>query len=138
MKINVDFNKIVGKYNNRGFMGRIKEVKMATTIQDLEERVDALYNSILQMQLNLNPVIDKTDNTANKVDTITPTVITKQGYIDDTEVVFNDVPNGNVTVYVEDENGSFLNYSVARVTDMITVSFDKPLEYTAKVTLSII
>ena len=111
---------------------------MATTIQDLEERVDALYNSILQMQLNLNPVIDKTDNTANKVDTITPTVITKQGYIDDTEVVFNDVPNGNVTVYVEDENGSFLNYSVARVTDMITVSFDKPLEYTAKVTLSII
>lgn len=40
---------------------------MATTIQDLEERVDTLYNSVLQLQRNLNPVIDKTDNTANKV-----------------------------------------------------------------------
>lgn len=40
---------------------------MATTIQDLEERVDSLYNSVLQLQRNLNPVIDKTDNTANKV-----------------------------------------------------------------------
>lgn len=40
---------------------------MATTIQDLEERVDTLYNSVLQMQANLNPVIDETDKTANKV-----------------------------------------------------------------------
>lgn len=40
---------------------------MATTIQALEERVNALYNSVLQLQRNLNPVIDKTDNTANKV-----------------------------------------------------------------------
>ena len=39
---------------------------MATTIQDLEERVDALYNSILQMQLNLNLVIDKSDSAYNK------------------------------------------------------------------------
>lgn len=111
---------------------------MATTMQDLEERVDALYNSVLQIQANLNPVIDKTDNTANKVEVITPTILTKQGYIDDTEVVFNNVPSGNVTVYVENENGSFLNYSISRVTDMITVSFEKPLEYTATVTLSIL
>ena len=40
---------------------------MATTIQDLEERVNALYNSVLQMQLNLNPVIDKSDDAYNKV-----------------------------------------------------------------------
>ena len=40
---------------------------MATTIQDLEERVDALYNSILQMQQNLNPVTDKADNASNKI-----------------------------------------------------------------------
>lgn len=40
---------------------------MATTIQELEERVDALYNSILQIQQNLNPVIDKADNASNKI-----------------------------------------------------------------------
>ena len=39
---------------------------MATTIQDLEERVDALYNSVLQLQQNLNPVISKSDSAYNK------------------------------------------------------------------------
>ena len=40
---------------------------MATTIQDLEERVDALYNSVLQLQQNLNPVTDRADSAYNKV-----------------------------------------------------------------------
>lgn len=40
---------------------------MATTIQDLEERVNALYNSVLQIQANLNPVTDKADNASNKI-----------------------------------------------------------------------
>jgi len=40
---------------------------MATTIQDLEERVDALYNSILQMQQNLNPVTEKVDTSVNTI-----------------------------------------------------------------------
>lgn len=40
---------------------------MATTIQDLEERVDALYNSILQMQQNLNPVTEKADTSVNTI-----------------------------------------------------------------------
>ena len=111
---------------------------MATTIQDLEERVDALYNSVLQLQANLNPVIDKSDNAYNTANALTPTVLTKQGYIGDSEVVFNNVPTGNVTVFVEDGNGTFLNYSISRNTDMITVSFDAPLEYTATITLSIL
>lgn len=80
----------------------------------------------------------RSEDALNKADSLTPTVLTKQAYIDDTAVVFNNVPSGNITVYVEDANGSFLNYSVSRVTDMITVSFDKPLEYTATITLSII
>ena len=111
---------------------------MATTIEDLEERLNTFEQSLIQMGINQTPITDKVYDTANKVDNLTPTVITKQAYIDDTEVVFNNVPSGNITVYVENENGDFLNYSISRVTDMITVSFDKPLEYTATVTLSIL
>lgn len=56
---------------------------MATTIQDLEERVDALYNSILQMQQNLNPVIEKADGTANTVSNTVPQVNTNTSGINE-------------------------------------------------------
>lgn len=56
---------------------------MATTIQDLEERVDALYNSVLQMQQNLNPVIEKTDNTSNTVSNTVPQVNTNTSGINE-------------------------------------------------------
>jgi len=111
---------------------------MATTIEDLEERVNSLEDALTEMAKTNVVKTEKIDNTSNKVDHLTPTVITKQAYIDDTEVVFTNVPSGNITVYVENENGDFLNYSISRVTDMITVSFEKPLEYTATVTLSIL
>ena len=104
----------------------------------LEKDVKYLRDTLMQAMANMTPVINKADSTSNKTDSLTPTILTKQAYIDDAEVVFNNVPNGNITVYVEDENGSFLNYSISRVTDMITVSFDRPLEYTATITLSIL
>lgn len=39
---------------------------MSTTIQDLEERVNALNNSILQIQRNLDPVTYKAETALNK------------------------------------------------------------------------
>lgn len=115
---------------------------MATTFDNLELRVNNLENLVngLIDTFNKNKFYTDADieGCAVSISSITPTIITKRGYIDDTEVVFNNVPQGNISVYVEDKNGSFLNYSVSRVTDMITVSFDKPLEYTATVTLSIV
>lgn len=109
---------------------------MATTIQDLEERVDALYNSILQIQQNLNPVTEKTDDTAIKVEQITPTTYTKTAYIGDTEVIFTDVVSGNLTVYVTDGNGNIPNYTVTKA-EYIKVTFNEPLESVATVTISI-
>jgi hypothetical protein len=106
---------------------------MATTIQDLEERVDALYNSILQMQQNLNPVIEKADDTAIKVEQITPYTETKTAYFNEKEKTFYNVPSGNVTVLFDNYNG---NYSVSRVADRVTVSFDTLTEQT-NITISI-
>lgn len=108
---------------------------MATTIQDLEERVDALYNSVLQMQLNLSPVIDKTDNTANKVDNLTPYTDTKTAYYGEKEKTFYNVPQGgNVTVMFDNYNG---NYSVSRIMDRVTVSFDTLTDST-QITISVL
>lgn len=73
---------------------------MATTIQDLEERVDALYNSVLQMQLNLNPVIDKSDDADNKVNVTIPQVNKNTSDISDTTnglVDLADITDDNVT-----------------------------------------
>lgn len=110
---------------------------MATTIQDLEERVDALYNSVLQIQANLNPVIDKTDNTANAVEQITPTTYTKTAYIGDAGVVFDNVPSGNLSVFVVDELGNIPDYMVTR-TDYVKVVFPEPLNRVTTVTISIV
>lgn len=106
---------------------------MATTIQDLEERVDALYNSVLQLQANLNPVIDKTDNTANKVEQIAPYTDSKIGYYGESEKTFYAVPEGNVTVSFDNYNG---NYSVIRVADRVTVKTDALSEQT-NITISV-
>ena len=105
---------------------------------ELTRRLLLLENAVMAGKSREVNNTYRSENALNKANNLTPTILTKQGYIDDTEVVFNNVPNGNITVYVEDANGSFLNYSIARMTDMITVSFDKPLEYTATITLSIL
>ena len=106
---------------------------MATTIQDLEERVDALYNSILQIQQNLNPVIEKADTAYNGVEQLTPYTDTKTAYYNEKEKTFYNVPSGNVTVLFDNYNG---NYSVSRVADRVTVLFDTLTEQT-NITISI-
>ncbi len=107
---------------------------MATTIQDLEERVNTLYNSVVQMQQNFNPVVEKADTASNKVDMITPYTDTKIGYYGEKEKTFYGVPNGvSILVLFDNYNG---NYSVNRVADRVTVSFDTLTEQT-NITISI-
>ena len=107
---------------------------MATTIQDLEERVDALHNSVVQMQQNFNPVAEKADTASNKVDMITPYTDTKIGYYGEKEKTFYGTPkDGTKVVLFDTYNG---NYSVNRVADRVTVSFDTLTEQT-NITISI-
>ena len=107
---------------------------MATTIQDLEERVDALHNSVVQMQQNFNPVVEKADTASNKVDMITPYTDTKMGYYGEKEKTFYGTPkDGTIVVLFDNYNG---NYSVNRVADRITVSFDTLIEQTS-ITISV-
>ena len=115
---------------------------MATTIEDLEERLNTFEQSLIQMGINQTPVVDKVDATANKVDitanrvdSLTPYTETKTAYYGEKEKTFYGVPQGgNVTVMFDNYKG---NYSVSRIMDRVTVSFDTLTDST-NITISVL
>ena len=94
------------------------------TIQELENRLNALEKAFLQAQKNQVPVTAKVDDTSNRVTSITPYTDTKTAYIGDTEVTFMNAPQGNLTVFGLSE------YSIDRQSDRITIMFDAVDEVT--------
>lgn len=99
-------------------------------IKAIEDRLDELTQNFVQTQINQAPITNKVDVTANKVEQITPYTETKTAYIDDTEVTFDDVPSGNMTVYFDKP------YSVEREAGRVTIYFDA-LEEVTPITISI-
>lgn len=69
-------------------------------------------------------------------ESLMPYTETKQAYIGDDSVTFTNVPQGNLTVYISDNDGNYPNYSVERNSDTITVHFE-PVENMTSVTISI-
>lgn len=102
-------------------------------VEQLESRLNNLQNAFLQSQKNQVPVTAKTDNTASKVTEITPWTASKTAYIDDTSVSFENVPQGNVSVYVGGVNHTLFE----REGDRVIVRFE-PLEEVMDVTINII
>ena len=100
-------------------------------ITALEQRVDMLEKAFLQSQKNQVTITDKTDSTAVKVEELTPYTESKTAYIDDTEVVFENVPQGNLTIYLNKP------YTVEREDSRVTVRFEA-LEEVTEITISII
>lgn len=64
---------------------------------------------------------------------VTPVTMTKTAYIDDTSVSFENVPQGNMSVYVGGVNHSLFE----RDGDSVTVKFE-PLEEVAEVAINVI
>lgn len=107
---------------------------------NLETRVKNLENLVnsLSKKIDNNKYYTDADlnGTRQSISNITPYKQTKTAYIGDTEVIFNGVIDGNMTVYVKDSNGGYPNYTVERNADIVTVYFE-PLEYITDVTISI-
>ena len=99
-------------------------------INDLKRQVKQLNESVLAMGKNNVGQVSKLDDTSNKVVAITPYTETKTAYIRDTKVVFENVPQGNLSVFGLNE------YHVERVSDNIVVTFE-PLENVTTVSISI-
>lgn len=102
-------------------------------VEQLESRLNNLQNAFLQSQRNQVPVTAKTDDTASKVVEITPWTATKTAYIDDTSTTFENVPNGNMSVYVGGVNHTLFE----RDGDRVVVRFE-PLEEVTEVTINVI
>ena len=103
------------------------------TIEQLEKRVAQLEQMVLQIARGNVNTIGKVDDTSNRVTAITPYTETKTAYIGDTEVVFENVPGGNLSIF------GLLSrlYRVERDSDKVTITLFEPLEDVTEVTISI-
>ena len=99
-----------------------------TRVTNLENLVDSLVSSMNNQKFYTDADIK---GVRKNVSDITPYTETKTAYIDDTEVVFENVPSGNLTVYFDG------NYAIERENNRITIMFE-PLEEVKEVTISII
>lgn len=108
-------------------------------VQILEGTVQSLLDAFLTSQSNQVNTQGQIDDTSNKVENITPTTYTKTAYIGDTEVVFENVPQGNITVIAESENGYHPYYTeLKRENDRVKIRYVVPFESVTTITLSIL
>lgn len=63
-------------------------------------------------------LIEHIDMLGREVESVTPYKQTKTAYIDDTEITFDNVPTGNLTVFFDKD------YEVDRIGDKVVIRFD--------------
>jgi hypothetical protein len=102
---------------------------------DIETRLTNLENLVnsLIKRIDKNKFYSDADSAGirQSVSNITPYTESKTAYIGDTEVVFENVPKGNVTVYSDVEAGMEYTENGIRV-------FFEPVEEVTTITISII
>lgn len=104
---------------------------------DLEKRVAQLEQIVLQLSRNIPNIVSDVDDTSNRVDRITPYTDSYTAYIGDDDAHFFDVPQGILSVSVIDSEGHFIDYTLEREGNIVSVYFDEPLENVATVTISV-
>ncbi len=104
------------------------------TIQEIEQRLIAIEQSVMELQRSRYPMVSRVDDTSNKVDAITPYTAVKTAYYGDTSVTFYDAPQGRVSVFTDDLP---MDYSVSRIEDRLVVSFDRLEVASVQITISI-
>ena len=92
-----------------------------TRLRNLENLVDYLSKMVTNNKQYTDADIA---GTRQNISAITPFTDTKTAYIGDTEVTFENVPTGNLTVFGLSE------YSIDRQNDRITITFDAVDEVT--------
>lgn len=102
---------------------------------DIETRVTNLENMLASIvdTLSKNKIYTDADiaGVRKSVNDVTPYTDTKTAYISDTQMIFNNVPSGNLSVYFDKP------YTVEREADRITITFEA-LEEVTPITISII
>lgn len=103
-------------------------------IDNLEKRVNALFDIVNRNQYYINADINGTrqgiSDNAESIAEITPYKETKTAYIDDTEITFDGVPQGNLTVFFDRD------YEAERQADRVVIHFEA-LEEVKDITIMI-
>ncbi len=99
-------------------------------IQNLKNQISDLQDTVRKLAKGNTEEVSAREQTTAQVDSLTPYTETKTAYIGDTELVFDNVPSGNLTVFGMKE------YQAERDSDRIRISFDA-LEEVTEVTISI-
>lgn len=102
-------------------------------VSKLEMEMKNLQRAFYDMQKSQVTTVGRVDDTSNKVTAITPYTETKTAYYGEKEKSFYDIPDGRMSVYFTNYDG---NYSISRISDRLTVSFDTLTEQT-DITISI-
>lgn len=111
----------------------------------MEEEITRIYQAINAVSIRLEEINGRLDElsrslhaeSTEKIDEITPYTLTKTAYIDDTEVVFESVPQGNLSVFVVDSENNYPAYTLERTADRLKVSFE-PCTSITTVTISVL
>lgn len=106
-------------------------------VSKLEMQMKNLQQAVINMQRSQVTTVGRVDDTSNKVVAITPYTETKTAYIGDYQVLFENTPQGILTVSAIDSEGGFPAYVLEREGGIISVHFDNPLDYVTTVSISI-
>jgi hypothetical protein len=101
---------------------------LETRVTNLEKLVDSLVTAINNTKFYTDADIA---GVRQSVSEVTPYTETKTAYIDDTEVAFTNVPEGNLTIYFSKP------YTAVRDEDRLVIKFEA-LEEVTPITISII
>lgn len=99
-----------------------------TRVTNLENMLASIVDTLSNNKLYTDADID---GVRKSVSDVTPYTETKTAYISDTQVIFANVPSGNLSVYFDKP------YAVEREADRITITFEA-LEEVTPITISII
>ena len=102
-------------------------------IQNLKNQIKDLQDSVWKIVQGNTAGVSKREQTTAQVNAITPYTETKTAYIGDTEISFDNVPSGNLSVFVD----NISEYRTDRVGSTLNIDFIKPLEEVTEVTISI-
>lgn len=102
-------------------------------IQNLKNQIKDLQDSVRKIAQGNTAEVSKREQTTAQVNAITPYTETKTAYIGDTEISFDNVPSGNLSVFVD----NISEYRTDRVGSTLNIDFFKPLEEVTEVTISI-
>lgn len=99
-------------------------------VENLEKRVNALFDIINRNQFYVDADIDGTRHSIYEINKREPYKSTKTAYIDDTSITFTGVPEGNMIIFCP------VNYTVEKQSNTVVVTFE-PLTEVIEITIMI-